>query len=1190
MRTATPCASFTRCPFGVARAGESDPVRRSIASCQDNPAIIRASGYDGNHGDDNLMKKVDSSFDLYATDLVGYLHCRHLTALDRAVAEGALAQPKVFDPLLQLLTERGLLHERDYVEHLTTAGLDATRIDGVGVTDDAVDETLAAMRRGASVIVQAALSHKGWSGRADILRRVEVPSLLGTWSYEPIDTKLARETKAGTILQLCLYSDLIAEAQGLAPEYMYVVAPWTDFQPQQYRFSDYAAYFRKAKRALATTMSEQAAGETYPEPIEHCDICRWREVCNKRRRDDDHLCLVAGISNLQMNELRARGISTVQGLAGMPLPLEWEPTHGSAGSYRRIREQARIVMEAREAGVGRFELLPVEVGFGLARLPEPSDGDIFFDLEGDPFVGEHGVEYLSGYLFKDLHGELAYEGDWAFTRADEKHAFEKFVDFVMARWVQFPSLHIYHYAPYEPAALKRLMGRHATRGEEIDQMLRAGLFVDLYQIVRHSVRASVENYSIKRMEPFYEFDRRTPLAIANVALANLQSRLELDDSGSISEEVKATVRSYNQDDCGSAANLRNWLETLRAKLIADGANVPRPQAGDGAPNEKVTEWLIKINALIERLTADVPADPEERDHEQQARWILANILDWHRREEKAVWWEYFRLAVLSAEDLLKERAGLSGLVFVGVAGGTARAPVHRYRFLPQGTELRGGEELRSQGGDRFGKIEIISFDNNTVDIKKRQDTVGIHPEAVFAHTYVSAKTMADALVRIGEYVASRGLRGDGPYRAARDLLLRESPRVGGQPLHRKGETTVDAATRLCEHLTGGILPIQGPPGAGKTFTGAQMICELARRGKKVGITANSHKVVGHLINATIKAADENGIELECCQKADEVGAAQHRLSFATSNEDLFAALGNGTAVAGGTAWLWSRPDAFEAIDVLFVDEAAQMSLANVLAVSQAAKTVVLIGDPQQLDQPIQGTHPEGIDVSALDHILDGAHTIPADKGLFLEQTWRLHPSICVYTSELFYDGKLRSRHGLEQQVIKGSGPVNGAGLYFLPVAHKGNQNCSPEEAQAVGHLVNSILTSNTTWIDREGREKKITLDDMVIITPYNAQVFEIQQCVPGGRVGTVDKFQGQEAPIAIYSTATSSHADAPRGMEFLYSLNRLNVATTRAKCASILVGSPSIFEAECRTPRQIQLANAFCRYLELAKPLTLAIP
>ncbi|WP_027571501.1 TM0106 family RecB-like putative nuclease [Bradyrhizobium sp. WSM1743] len=1130
------------------------------------------------------MRKIGASFEFSATDLVGYLNCHHLAAMDRAVAEGALSKPKVWDPLLQVLSERGAAHEQSYIEHLTKAGLDVVRIDGVEVTNAAVAETRVAMQRGTPVIVQAALTHQGWNGRADILRRVEVSSGLGDWSYEPIDTKLARETKAGAVLQLCLYADLLAAMQGLSPEYMYVVAPWSEFRPQPYRFADYAAYFRKVKRALLNAMAVPATGDTYPDPVEHCDICRWREACDKRRHDDDHLSLVAGASKIQINELQMRGVTTVQTLAGMALPLDWKPDRGSTDSYVRIREQARIVVEARTARTGKFELLPVEAGFGLTRLPEPSAGDVFLDLEGDPFVGEHGLEYLLGYLSKDLHGALAYEGDWAFTRVDEKRAFEKFVDFVMIRWAQFPSLHIYHYAPYEPAALKRLMGRYATREEEIDRMLRAGLFVDLYQIVRHSLRASVESYSIKRLEPFYGFEREAPLTDANVALANLQANLELSAAPSIAEDIKAVVRAYNEDDCRSTVALRDWLEAHRAKLVADGIAVPRPQSGDGAPNEKVTDWLIKINALIERLTADVPTDAAERDHEQQARWIMANIVDWHRREEKAVWWEFFRLAALSGEDLLEERAGLSGLVFAGAAGGTAKAPIHRYVFPPQETEIRGSEELFNVGGAKLGWVEAISFADNTVDIKKRQDTANLHPQAAFAHSYVSGKVMAEALVRIGNYVADHGVRGIGPYQGARDLLLRESPRVGDEPLQCTGEATIEAAIRLCGHLAGGVLPIQGPPGAGKTFTGAQMICELARRGKKVGITANSHKVIRNLIDATIKAANELGIDLQCCQKTDEVEDPQPHLFFAKRSEDLFTALsGGGASVGGGTAWLWSRPDAFETVDVLFVDEAAQMSLANVLAVSQAAKTVVLIGDPQQLDQPMQGSHPEGTDVSALDHILGGEHTIPADKGLFLEETWRLHPLICAYTSELFYSGKLRPKSGLEKQVVRGSGPVAGSGLYFLPIAHSGNQNCSPEEAQAVGRLVEAILAGSATWVDREEKGRPVALDDIVIITPYNAQVFEIQQCLPGARVGTVDKFQGQEAPIAIYSMATSSHADAPRGMEFLYSLNRLNVATSRAKGVSILIASPQIFEAECRTPRQIQLANAFCRYLEMAK-------
>jgi uncharacterized protein len=360
-----------------------------------------------------------------------------------------------------------------------------------------------------------------------------------------------------------------------------------------------------------------------------------------------------------------------------------------------------------------------------------------------------------------------------------------------------------------------------------------------------------------------------------------------------------------------------------------------------------------------------------------------------------------------------------------------------------------------------------------------------------------------------------------------------------------------------------------------------MIVELVEQGKRVGIVANSHAVVRNLINKVIELADEREAKLVCVQKPGEKEPDSNRLKITMKSADLIDALQNDCHVGGGTAWLWSAPEAHRCVDVLFVDEAAQMSLANVLAVSQAADALVLLGDPRQLDQPTQGSHPEGTDTSALDHVLQGARTISAEQGLFLDETWRLHPEICAFTSEQFYDGKLHSRAGLEGQAVL-SGPISGSGLRFIAVEHAGNHNCSPEEADVIAALVTEILSSGATWNNAEGVEAPITLQEMLIITPYNAQVFEIQQRLPGARVGTVDKFQGQEAPVAIYSMATSSHADAPRGMEFLYSLNRLNVATSRARCLSFLVCSPEVFEAECRNPRQMQLANAFCRYLELA--------
>jgi len=703
--------------------------------------------------------------------------------------------------------------------------------------------------------------------------------------------------------------------------------------------------------------------------------------------------------------------------------------------------------------------------------------------------------------------------------------------------------------------------------------------------VRHGIRASVESYSIKKLEPLYHFRRTVGLSEASTLLAKVQACLELGDLDGIGIPERTAVECYNRDDCFSAWRLRDWLEKVRSQLIEGGTVIDRPSPKSGDAGEDLTEWQQKIAVLVGGLTHDVPLDKEEQTAEQRARWILAHVLDWHRREDKSAWWEYYRLSDLSADDLLNERAGLSDLTFLRTMGGTAKAPIHRYSFSPQDTDLRGGEDLRMLGGAKFGRVEAISSEDRTVDIKKRRDTADVHPEAVFAHQVVDQQVLAHALVRLGEYVAANGLLGNGPYQTARDILMVAAPRTGGEGLKGTDETSLAAAMRMAPHLSGGVFPIQGPPGAGKTHIGARMICVLAQRGKRIRVTANSHKVIRNLLDEVIEAAEELGISVQSIQKVTEEESDLPRLQFTTDNAALFAAIGTRCQVAGGTGWLWARPEAFQSVDVLFIDEAAQMSLANVLAVSQAAESAILLGDPRQLEQPMQGSHPEGTDASALTHMLGGHDTLQSDRGLFLDETWRLHPEICAFTSELFYESRLHSRPGLELQIIKSTSRISGSGLRFLPVAHHGNQSSCPEEADAIRDLVAEVLRSNATWTDREGIEREIGLDDILIIAPYNAQVFEIQERIPGGRIGTVDKFQGQEAPIVIYSITTSSYLDAPRGMEFLYSANRLNVATSRARAICVLIGSPAVFEAECRTPRQMLLANAFCRYLEMAAEL-----
>lgn len=832
----------------------------------------------------------------------------------------------------------------------------------------------------------------------------------------------------------------------------------------------------------------------------------------------------------------------------------------------------------------QYEVRQLIDGRGLFRLPDPSPGDVFLSVLGDPaFSAIGGANTLLGWSIGATEQTL-YERRWGFGRVAEKAGFEDFIDFVIERCRHFPGLHIYHFATYEPAALKRLMGRYATRESELDRLLRAERFVDLHAVARQAVRASVESYSLNELEVLYGFEREIPLREASLHLRALERAVELGKMDAVPEETWAAVEAYNRDDCISTMRLRDWLEALRHDLVEAGQAIPRPELQRGDPSETVDEQQQRVEELYDRLAGDLSPDPGERNPEQQARWLLANMLDWHRYEKKATWWEYFRLRGLSDEELLDEKAALAGLAFAERVATPARSVVDRYVFPPQECEIREGDTLHDRE-KRFAKVEAIDVARCTIDIRKGPSVAAEHRSSAFRHTDVSDQVKRAALMRLGTWVAEHGIDAPGPFRAGRDLLLRRPPRPGAETV--AGEDMLGAARGWVEALDHSVLPIQGPPGAGKTYTGARMITSLVRAGRRVGITALNHKVIRNLLEQVTWAAQAENTPLRCVQKVGDPSDAAHgSITEVTDNATILGEIQSGAAqVAAGTAWLWAREEFFESVDTLFVDGAEQLTLADVLAVSQAAKSLVLLGDPQQLGQPLQGSHPEGTEVSALEHLLGEHKTISAAQGLFLDHTWRLHPSICAFTSELFYEGRLGSRPNLDRQVLAGPTPLAGAGLWFMPVPHQGNQTSSPEEVERIALLVADLTAGDVHWTDQASDRRPLTLADILIIAPYNAQVAALKARLPEAHIGTVDKFQGQEAPVVICSLTTSSPEEAPRGMAFLYSPNRLNVAVSRAKTACVLVGSPALFEPECRSPAQMRLANAFCRYLEMARTI-----
>ena len=1170
------------------------------------------------------MQLIDGAPVYSASDLVGFLACEHLTQLERAALAGLTERPNLPDPELDVIRKRGMEHERRYLAELAADGRSVVEITPDAYSSDHVEAlrmaaaaTEAAMASGAEVIYQAAFFNGRWRGHADFLLRrdsPERPSAYGPFHYEVADTKLARHVKAGAVLQICSYVDQLTALQGVQPEWLHVALGGSAHETVRLRVDDFMAYYRAAKARFERAVGPDAAAATYPpaatypEPVEHCNVCRWIVECKARRRSDDHLSLVAGIGRQQRRALMERNVTTLAELGTLPLPLE-PPLEGSTDkTVERIHEQARIQLEGRREDRMLYELLPPEGGSsvdperGLASLPPPSPGDLFFDIEGDPYAFEDGLEYLFGVQEEDgaWHAIWSTDADGGFTFAGEKRAFEALIDLFMARLARYPAAHIYHFAPYEPSALKHLMGKHATRELEVDSLLRGGILIDLHRIVRQSLRASVESYGLKTLEPLYGYEREVDLRDAGSSIVAFEQWLELGEGDRPGADHLERIERYNRDDVVSTRQLRDWLEQRRGELAAlTGVEVPRPAVRDGSVPEEQAADLDRVARLEARLKASVPADPADRSREEQARWLLAQLLSFHRREDKASWWQFYRLIALSSSQLIEETDPIGGLEPIGPVGDrTPRGKqVWRYRFPAQEYRVSRGDTVydphkyqlepnAKSGKWQIGSVRELDHAERTVDISR--STADPHPTSLVPLDVLTTKQQRERLFEIGTWVAEHGIDDEGQYRAARDLLLRLPPRAGQAAvfdLGEQGQTQLHVARRLVMRLDHGTLPVQGPPGSGKTFTGARMIVSLIKAGKRVGVTANSHKVIGNMLAAILDAAAQEGVAVMPIQKADKEQKHPHdRVARADDAAEVAAALAAGTSnVAAGTVWLWASPALSDSVDVLFVDEAGQMALANVIPASTAAASIVLLGDPQQLDQVLQGSHPPGAERSALAHMLDGAATLTATQGIFLENTWRLHPDLCRFTSGTFYDGRLEPEPNLVHQAIHAADPAGGAGPRWLPVPHRGNDNESPEEASAIAELAASLVDGGATWTNQDGHVRPIGWGEVVIVTPYNAQVGAIQRLLPReARVGTVDKFQGQEAPISIYSMAASSGEEAPRGIDFLYSGHRLNVATSRARCVAIIVASPDLPRVSARTVDQMRLANALCRFVEVA--------
>lgn len=1119
-----------------------------------------------------------------ASDLNEYLECEHAAELRRLLALGLRERPES-GATVELLRDKGDAHEQRYLEKLRArfgsgvVEFAPSRAASLADIASACAETIGAMASGAPIIYQGTFFDGTFFGRSDFLRRVDHPSGLWRWSYEVIDTKLGLAARPYYLLQLAHYSEHVARIQGSDPAAMHVVLGNAIERSFDYR--DVSAYYRAVKAQFLQRMAS-APNSTYPYETAHCAVCDWYDECAKRRLNDDHLSLVAFIRRDQIRKFSAAGITTMAALGAAR--DDQRPFGMPQETFEKLRAQAALQHFGQVQKRPVYELLRGEQARGFALLPQPDEGDVFFDMEGDPlYRPERGLEYLFGAY---LAAEQRYVPFWATSDERERHAFEAFVDFITERRKRYPNFHVYHYAPYEVTALRRLMGFYGTREREVDALLRDEVFVDLYAVVRQSMRISSSSYSIKRLEAFYGMQRSSQTKRGDDSIVAFETWLATGD-----DAILADIETYNADDCRSTHLLHEWLLARRDEYRESSGDAVEwaqrrmpeetPEVQEDGRAAQLLEGLPPFLSL-----AQLRAAPKEIS----ARWLLAHALEYHRREAKPAYWALFDRRSNVDQLLEFDHDAIGGLALDDVAPFKAAARdrnfVYTYRFPEQQYSVAPGDSVECPEAQKAaGTILAIDDAQRVLQIKLSASIVPRELRAVIPGRPIDTKEQRKALERLADAQLDSALRARFPAAAA--IVHAEqprftSPRVLVQP------NTLDApsVSAVIADLDSSALVVQGPPGAGKTTLAAAFIADLLASGKRVAIMANGHKAIHNLLHKLEAVASQRGLSFSGLQKAssDEseyVSALDTALITSTRSSRDFETTPH--QLAAGTAWLFSREQP-QPYDYLVIDEAGQVSLADALATATAARNVVLLGDPLQLKQVSQGSHPVGAGQSVLEHLLRGAATVPPERGIFLDRSYRMHPAICSFISEMVYEERLHPAPGCEANAIHG--PLSGSGLRYVPIEHEGNSRASDEEAAAVAALVQSLLKDST--VSACGASQRLLSErDILVVSPYNAQRRRIRAVLEahglgGVRVGTVDKFQGQEAPVVIYSMATSSAATLPRDMEFLFERNRFNVAISRAQCMTILVCSPALLTLRCKHPEQMYLVNVLCRYVECA--------
>jgi uncharacterized protein len=1107
---------------------------------------------------------------LSPTVITGWLECEHSLTL-RLRRSSA---PQAFGPFAELVRDKGNAHELAVRARYLAQGLrvlDAPEKGELSFEEWAERSAALLERHDVDVLYQVPLVRNGIKGIADFLVAVEPEAGFSRW--EPVDAKLARsEGKPGHLLQLCFYAEAVEGLTGHEPKQIHLELG--SGVRESYRFEEFGPYWRRMKLELARATEDQAPPKaTEPEPCRFCEYCDFQKVCEEQWRAEDSLVFVANLAKADRRALEASGIETLEALAAAPVSTALPEER-----FERVQHQAELQRQRRErrsAPVPFSHVLPGADpvwGQGYSHLPTPDEGDVFFDLEGHPlFTAEAGIFFLFGLLFFE-GGEWVYEAIWAHSLEDQERRAIELVERFAERRRRFPGMHVYHYNHTERSSM-HAMTADTEASVGFAHLSATGLFVDLLTVVRNAYQVGIESYGLKDIEELTGFERSGEIHAGSGAVLLYEDYLATG-----SEATLDGIALYNENDVRSTMVLRDWLLEERPVGLA-------------WRTAELAEFETNVE-LDELEVALLGFEPLSVQH------LLGNLIGYWRRERSAQLTPKRGRVTLPVADLVDDPDVLTSLRLEALedsrlieeAGRVTDKAVFSFPEQDRSDRWRNGSVFvgGTQGDSDFANLSRLDLDERTFALswKHKVDEPALVPLSVIEDDWVPPGVKQGALME-----AARRVLADPSSlpEVTGQILTRARPRFEAGRGPEAGIFTDDLADMVAwaPHLDRSVVAVQGPPGTGKTFRGARMVRRLLEEGKRVGITAPSYAAFGNFMEAVVKLYVEEGDvdALRACQRIQsgaERPLAEH-IDYASDNRKL---ANPRYQLVAGTSWTFCSPQIAEhPVDYLIVDEAGQVSLADVVAMSLYASNVILLGDPLQLEQVSNALHPEGSGDSSLEYMLAGDQTIAPDRGVFIEQTWRMHPKICHFISSQIYEDRLHAHPTCERQVVAGEG----AGLRYLEVVHEGNSTIATEEAELIAATIRSLLGAEFT--DQQGTTRRLEAGDFMVVAPFNDQKDEIRRVLAldsataaiAPSVGTVDKFQGREAPVVFFSMTTSDAEGLHRGADFLFSKSRLNVAVSRARCLAYLVCTDALLGTKASTVEGMRLIGTLNSFVEAAR-------